>query len=44
VTITLTGNNITSNHFGVWLGGPVIAANAATANSYTSVSVPVSVN
>jgi parallel beta-helix repeat protein len=42
LTITITGNNIGSDQIGIWLAGPVTAANAASGNTFSGVTTPVS--
>ena len=43
LSIQITGNTISSNHFGVWTLGPVTAAND-TSNTFSGVTIPVSAN
>jgi parallel beta-helix repeat protein len=42
LSVELTGNQISSNQFGLWTHGPVTATGAATNNTFTGVAVPVS--
>jgi parallel beta-helix repeat protein len=43
LSIQVTGNTLSNNHFGIWTLGPVTAVDA-TKNSFSGVDVPVSVN
>jgi hypothetical protein len=43
LSIEISGNVISKDHFGVWTGGPVTVKGAKT-NHFTSVAVPVSTN
>jgi polyvinyl alcohol dehydrogenase (cytochrome) len=42
LTISITSNTISNNQIGIWLGGPVTAAGAATGNTFSGVTTPVS--
>jgi len=44
VSIQITGNTISGDVFGIWTDGPVTAANAAGANSFSNVTTHVSAN
>lgn len=40
LAITVTGNSITSNHFGIWTAGPVTVT-GATGNAFGNVTTPI---
>jgi hypothetical protein len=43
LSIKVTGNNISNDHFGIWTAGPVTVT-GATANTFIAVAVRLSVN
>jgi parallel beta-helix repeat protein len=42
LSITITDNTIGTDQIGIWLAGPVTAAGAATGNTFSGVTTPVS--
>jgi polyvinyl alcohol dehydrogenase (cytochrome) len=42
LSIQITGNTLSGDVFGIWTHGPVTAANAAGANTFSNVTTPVS--